>query len=438
LNPNKIMTTGIHAITERKGRLLHSESKFDWWLTGICLARTFNGLVFMTFAATLPVLQREWDMSAAAAGSIAGGFQLGYAVSLVTFSFLADRLCPKKLYLGSMTACAICALFFAGWARDYVSGLVLYMLTALAMGGNYTTGLIILAQRYPIQKRGRAMGFFIASTSLGYALSMALSGVAIPVGGYQLAFWFTCSGPAVGAILAWVTLYRTKVDNPPRSKEQRFSREVLKNKPVMTLIGSYTGHSWEILGMWAWTPAFLAAAMIISGYEGSQAVGIGAHLTAGFHLMGLMASFTMGWLSDRLGRAPLMIGLAGVSTLCSFTFGWTIGLPVSIVILVGMLYSFSGLGDSPILSATLTESVDVSYMGAAFGLRSMLGFGAGAISPVVFGAVLDLANPDAAANGVFYNWGWAFSVLGIGGLGAFIAAVCYDRIQKRILCSSHL
>jgi MFS family permease len=409
------------------------KTRFDFWLSGICLARTFNGLVFMTYAATLPVLQKEWEMSAAAAGTIAGVFQLGYALSLVTFSFLADRMCPKKLYLGSMTACAICALLFAAWARDYVSGLVLYMLTALSMGGNYTTGLIIIAHRYPIEKRGRAIGFFIASTSLGYALSLILSGVAIPAGGYKLAFWITCSGPAVGAMFAWITLYRTFVGKPPRARGQRFSREVLRNRAVMTLIGGYTGHSWEILGMWAWTPAFLAAALAISGYEGVQAVGKGAHLTAGFHLMGLIASFTMGWLSDRLGRAPLMVGLAGVSALCSFSFGWTIGLPLSIVILVGMVYAFSALGDSPILSATMTEAVSVSYMGAAFGLRSVLGFSAGAISPVVLGAVLDLTNPGVTEKGVIYNWGWAFSVLGIGGLVAWLAAIYYGRARKNLL-----
>lgn len=404
--------------------------KFDWWLCGICLARTFNGLVFMTYAASLPILQREWGMSAAAAGSIAGGFQLGYALSLVTFSFLADRLCPKKLYLGSMTACAVCALLFAGWARDYVSGLVLYLFTALSMGGNYTTGLILLANRYPTAKRGRAMGFFIASTSLGYALSLVLSGIAIPAGGYRLAFWLTCSGPAVGAMLAWITLRRTFVGRPSRAKGQRFNREVLRNRPVMTLIGGYVGHSWEILGMWAWTPAFLAAALASSGYEGLHAVGKGGYLTAGFHLMGLTASFTMGWLSDRFGRAPLMVCLAGVSTLCSFSFGWTLGLPLSIVILVGSAYAFSALGDSPILSATLTESVNTSYMGAAFGLRSLLGFGAGAVSPVVLGAVLDLTNSGVAKNGVFYNWGWAFSVLGLGGLVACLAAIAYARMPR--------
>ena len=375
-------------------------------------------------------------MSAAAAGSIAGGFQSGYALSLVTFSCLADRLCPKQLYLWSMTACGACALVFAGWARGYVSGLLLYTLTALAMGGNYTTGLIILADRYPIAKRGRAMGLFIASTSLGYALSLALSGIAIPIGGYKLAFWCTCSGPVVGAILAWITLHRTCVSRRPRKEGQRFSGEVLRNRSVMALICGYTGHSWELLGMWAWTPAFLAAALILGGYEEISAAGWGAQLTAGFHLMGLAASFSMGWLSDRLGRAPMLITLAGISAICSFCFGWTIGLPIYIIFLVGVIYAFSGLGDSPILSASLTESVNPSYMGAAFGLRSVLGFGAGAISPIVFGSVLDWTNPGVTGNGVYSVWGWAFSILGLGGIGAWMAAIHYSRIRKAGLLSN--
>ena len=62
-------------------------------------------------------------------------------------------------------------------------------------------------------------------------------------------------------------------------------------------------------------------AFVAAGYEGIQAASIGAYLTASFHLTGLVASFSMGWLSDRIGRAPLLVGLAGVSTLCSFSFG---------------------------------------------------------------------------------------------------------------------
>jgi MFS family permease len=152
--------------------------------------------------------------------------------------------------------------------------------------------------------------------------------------------------------------------------------------------------------------------------------------------MGLAASFSMGWLSDRLGRAPMLITLAGISAICSFCFGWTIGLPIYIIFLVGVIYAFSGLGDSPILSASLTESVNPSYMGAAFGLRSVLGFGAGAISPIVFGSVLDWTNPGVTGNGVYSVWGWAFSILGLGGIGAWMAAIHYSRIRKAGLLSN--
>jgi len=48
----------------------------------------------------------------------------------------------------------------------------------------------------------------------------------------------------------------------------------------------------------------------------------------------------------------------------------------------------------------------------------------------VLGAVLDLTNSGVAKNGVYYNWGWAFSVLGIGGLVACPAAIAYARMRR--------
>ncbi|HSE93466.1 MAG TPA: MFS transporter, partial [Methylomirabilota bacterium] len=76
-------------------------------------------------------------------------------------------------------------------------------------------------------------------------------------------------------------------------------------------------------------------------------------------------------------------------------------------------------GDSPVLSTAFTEAVSPAYLGAALALRSLLGFGAGAIAPLVFGAVLDWTNPPGVAPTA---WGWAFVVLGLGGLGATMCA----------------
>ncbi len=401
--------------------------KLDWWLTGICASRVFNGFVFMTYAAAVPVLQKEWHMSGSAAGSIASGFQLGYAVSLVAFSTLSDRISPKLLYLFSMSFSALCALCFAVFARGYLSALLLYSSLGVTLGGTYTTGLIILSDRYPVKKRGMAIGFFIASTSLGYALSLLLSGIALPFGGYKLSFLLTCLGPLVGSILAWIALHRTKVPPAQRREGRTFTKEVLGNRPARLLISGYTFHSWELLGMWAWTPAFLSSCLALGGKGGLAAAGIGAYASSLFHAIGLVASFSMGALSDRLGRARVIIMLSATSTLCSFLFGWTIGWPFMVIIGIGLVYGFSSLGYSPVFSAALTETVNSAYLGAAFGLRSFLGFGAGAISPIVFGMVLDWTNPSPSAHTGYATWGWAYSVLGMGGLGALWTGFMLSR-----------
>jgi MFS family permease len=50
--------------------------------------------------------------------------------------------------------------------------------------------------------------------------------------------------------------------------------------------------------------------------------------------------------------------------------------------------------------------------------RSLLGYGAGAAAPLLFGAILDWYGVGAAG-----AWGWAFVSLGIAGVGAVVSVV---------------
>ncbi|MGD8763079.1 MAG: MFS transporter [Desulfobacteraceae bacterium] len=403
--------------------------KLDPWLLGLCSSRVLTYLVFMVYAAALPVLQREWDMSATAAGSISGGFQIGYAISLLIFSIWADRIGAKRVFLLSMFSTVVTSLLFAFFARSYYTGFILYTLIGISMGGSYTPAVMMIADRYAPNDRGRAVGFFIASTSLSYTLSLFVSGAALQSGGYRLAFLLTSSGPLLGSIIAWITMASTANRIYPRRQEQKFSKEVLQNKPALLFISGYSLHNWELLGMWAWTPAFLSACLMLEGSDAWAAAGSGSQIVGFFHLMGMTASLTMGALSDKLGRAFMILLIASISAACSFTMGWMIGLPFMLVVIVGMIYAFTAIGDSPVLSAGMTESVDPSYLGAAFALRSFVGFGAGAIAPLAFGAVLDVTNPNFATDGFYVAWGWAYCVLGLGGLGAVAAA--YMLFKKK-------
>ena len=390
-------------------------ARVDPWLLTLCGSRTFMTLVFQAYAATLPVLRETWGMSATAAGSISMGFQLGYAVSLLFFSWLADRVSARRVYLWSAWLSAVAALAFALLARSYVSGLSLYTLVALSQGGTYTTAIMLIADRYPPQRRGAAVGWLLGSSSLGYALSLLVAGVAVRAGGYPLAFIATASGPVIGLGLGWLALRSSRNVVHPRASGAGFGSEVLHNRPAMRLMMGYTFHSWELLGMWAWTPAFVAAAVAVGGVAGVGAVSRGAYISAAFHVMGLIAGSTMGRLSDRLGRRILLLTLAAASTVCSFVFGWLIGWPAGVLFLVGAVYGFTALGDSPVLSTAFTEAVSPAYLGSALALRSLFGFGAGALAPLAFGAVLDLTNPPGVTPIV---WGWSFVTLGLGGIAA--------------------
>jgi MFS family permease len=401
--------------------------RLDLWLFGICSSRVFTHLVFMTYAAALPLLQREWGMSATAAGSISTGFHIGYGISLVIFSELADRMGAKRVFLCSILCSTAASLLFAIFARGYYSGFILYSLIGISSGGVYTPGLMMIADRYPAVGRGKAVGFFIASTSLSYAISLVISGAALPWGGYRTAFVLTCSGPLIGSLLAWKTLASTPNKVFPRSREQRFSVEVIGKKSAVLFIVAYILHSWELLGMWAWTPAFLSACFMVKGLGAWTAAAGGAYIVGLFHFMGMFASLSLGTLSDRLGRALVILLVGGISAACSFTMGWLIGFPLILVVAVGMVYAFFAIGDSPILSAGLTESVVPSYLGAAFAVRSFFGFGAGSISPLVFGALLDWMNPAYSDGGIYTTWGWSYGVLGLGGLGVVVAVYILHR-----------
>ena len=115
--------------------------------------------------------------------------------------------------------------------------------------------------------------------------------------------------------------------------------------------------------------------------------------------------------------------------ICSFTFGWTLGLPLFVIIGIGALYALSSLGDSPVLSAALTEVMEPSYLGSALGLRSLLGYCSAALAPLAFGAVLDWSNPFVNGERAYLIWGWAFSMLGVAGIGAVLAISRYGKMQ---------
>ncbi len=400
---------------------------FDRWLILIFLARIAMYANFMVYAACLPILLKEWDMSATQAGSISSVFMFGYAASLFVFAWLSDYFGAKRLFVLSAILSASSALIFGFFAHSYLTGIVLYGLAATTQGGLYTPAIMLFSDRYDSSKRGAAVGYLIASTSVGYAFSLAVSGLCLTWGGYRAAFIVTGCLPLLGLILSCYAVRTTPNIIHPRVEHLHITTILQRNRNARLLIAGYSFHCWELLGMWSWTPAFFAASLIISGNSLGEMAKFGAYLVAFMHLIGALASVSMGRLADRLGRRVVLIQVAAGGACVSFVIGWLITWPITLLVFIGFVYYFSALGDSPVLSTALTESVEPSHLGSILAVRSLLGIGVGGLAPIIFGAILDLTNPPGT---VPETWGWAFMVLGFGGLAATICANFYREPRK--------
>lgn len=391
------------------------------WLALFCLTRIFYSFIFVSYAAALPLLRTDWAMSATQAGIIQSAWHLGYVVSSFVVGFLCDRFGAKWTFLWSGVAASISGLVFALFSSDFFSGAILYGLAGLCSGGSYTPGLALIAERFPPLQRGRAMGYYLAATSLSYAICIVASGLLFPIGGWRLAFLVTCSLPTVGLVLSLWTLRATPNIVHETAEGHQLWRAiptVLKNKPALLSMLAYTSHCWELLGMWAWLPAYLAAAaQAASGRveESTWAIGIGVLLSGLTYLTSMLGSLIGGSLSDRWGRTLTMLLFSSISLVFSFSFGWMLGWPLAVLFIVAAFYNLSSIADSSIYSTALTELVEPQNIGAAYALRSVMGFSAGAVSPWVFGLVMDVVHGTAGTTDLL-AWGLAWTSIGVGAL----------------------
>lgn len=391
----------------------------------VFIARVFLFMPFMTVAGCLPVLIEEWELGAAQASIIASGFFFSYAVSLLGFSWLGDYIGAKRsVILSAWTTAAACTSF-ALFANDYVTSVIFYSLVGLFQGGVYTPLIVLFRENTPRERLGTAIGWLIASTSVGYAASIGATGLAIGLSGWKMAFMVTGFLPVIGSILLLLAIRPLSNVVHPRVPGGGFLREIRQNRRARLVLAGYTAHNWELIGMWTWAPALVAASFVLSGETTAVATQWSASFITVLHLGGAFASYIMGRLSDRLGRRTVLIWVAAVAATFSFGVGWFVAFTPYLIAMLVIFYSFFAIGDSPVLSTAVAEWTTPSCLGAMLATRSLIGFVSAGIAPIVVGWVIDVLRAGNASDTLV--WGSAFATLGLGGLLAVFFATRLPR-----------
>jgi MFS family permease len=388
------------------------------WLAALCSSRVLSATWFVAYSAVLPLTQAAWGLSGKEAGMIQAAFHLGYLTSLFIVGFIADHYGAKRAYLVTGVAAWTSPFFFVFFADGFWSAFWLHALTGLCQGGSYTPALALINDNIARERRGRAMGFLIAGSSAGYAVCLLVAGLALKFTDWRGALAVVAALPVLSWFLGLAVLRNTPNLVHPRPAGESLLAAlpaVWRNRRGMLSIWAYSCHNWELLGIWAWLPAFLTAALLAQGSAGGEAAALALSLSALTYVANIAGSIVGGTMADRWGRTKTILLWSSVSLALSFSIGWLMALPIALLVALACLYNFAGIADSSTHSTVLAESVPPHYLGVAYAVRSVIGFGMGVISPVAFGWALDLAG-GGKSSGDPYAWGIAWMTLGLGGL----------------------
>ncbi|WP_454904187.1 MFS transporter [Variovorax gossypii] len=386
------------------------------WLALLCASRLLQAMIVTAYSGVLPFMMPDWHMTAAQAGSIQSAWHVGYMSSLFAVGLLADRYGPHRIFFAGSAVSSMAALAFAVFAHDHMSAMLLYGLAGLCAGASYTPGLQLLARNTEQAVRGRAMGLFIGASSMGYALSLGVVAAFSHAQHWRLGLLAAASCTALGALLTVLALRRMRAPSAPVPHAEREGtwqalRATVRDKPAMAGNWAYAFHCWELMALWAWLPAYLMAS---SGGTASWQ-GTGVALAALAHLVSVFGSVAGGAASDRLGRARVMMAATLASLCMSFAFGWMWTWPLWLLAAMAAVYNLCAIADSSVYSTALADVVAPHRLGVAFSVRSVMGFGAGALSPWVFGIALDWGQTRFGI-GSTQGWVAAWSSVGLGAL----------------------
>jgi MFS family permease len=398
-------------IATESGSLPSRQRKLSM-LAWICLAEFLGMSIWFSFSAIKPVLATEWEITNTDAGYILSAFQLGYIASVVLIGMLADRFNTRAVFALSAVAAGLLNLAFALLANDLLSAMVLRLLVGAAMAGVYTPGIKIVAGWFTPAERGRAVGVFVGALVLGSASPYLLTPLAIDVG-WQALVYVTAGAALLSAAIMWFL-----VADPPAQPVTpfRFDPRLLKQRSLALVNGGYVAHMWELYAMWGWMGPFLVYVLQQQGRSEGDATALGGQLAFAIVGIGALACAVAGFLGDRFGRTATTSVLLIISAACSLTFGFMQTAPVALIALVGLIYGFSIVGDSPLYSAGVTELAPRERIGAALGVQSVLGYGTTIVSVFLFGVVADA-------------WGWTAAFVMLG-LGAMMGPIAMLRLRQ--------
>ncbi len=381
------------------------------------LAHFSHHLVMALLQPLMPFIRDEFAMNYTQAGWIVSSFTLAYGISQLPAGWLADRIGPRILILVGISGVAVCGLL-VGLSPTYTVIVFPMMLMGVLGGAYHPAASPLVSSTVEEKNRGRALGLHqIGGTGSYFLTPLIAVGVAALLGGWRGSFIsMSVITVVLGIGLYWILGRRgysartgraPEIGNEdvPEQPPQDRTFAVLLRKWITSVIKWRKLIAFISLGVILQISVFSTVSFVslfaVDSFNLSEEAGAGLLALANF--AGLWSGPLGGYLSDKLGKVPVMLFVCLIAGpfiyLLSLTSpGWS----VSVVLLVMGACMYTGM--------PVTESYVISH--APEDRRStVLGFyyfasrgGPGLVTPAL-GLLIDK-----------YGFGTGFTVIGAAAL----------------------
>jgi MFS family permease len=306
-----------------------------WGLFVLTLVNLFNYLDRFVVASLVESLKRsELHLSDAQLGWLATGFILVYMLTSPVFGTLGDRGKRPRLIAAGVAIWSL-ATALGGFATSFLTLFIARSTVGVGEAAYGTVSPALLADYFPVERRGRVFAVFSAAIPIGSAAGYVLGGLVDHAFGWRAAF-FVAGVP--GLLLAYMT---SRLFDPPRGAQDGGETgaaavtahshsaglggqalaayaSLLRNVPYMLTVLGYAAYTFALGALAFWTPAFLERERGLARTDATVQFGAIVVLT------GFAGTFFGGWLGDRLlpRFRESYLWVSGLSTLAAVPFAW--------------------------------------------------------------------------------------------------------------------
>jgi DHA1 family solute carrier family 18 vesicular amine transporter 1/2 len=333
----------------------------------------------------LPGYMQSLGASQAAVGVLFACYAISLLLATPALGWLADRLGRRGPMLGGLLGLAATTLLFA-FADSFSALVTARLLQGLAAAATWTAGLALVADVFPSERRGQAMGTAMSGMVAGALLGPPFGGLLYQQGGYRLPFLVT----AAGALALALSLALLLAEPKRRQEPQPGLLDLVRDRMILAVSGAIVLAALALTLLEPTLPLYLSRELHVS----PAAVGLLFALsTMAFGAISPAA----GRLADRLrGESLVALGIAALAaTLPLLPLPGTLFGVSMILALIGLA---SGLILTPALPL-LAERVDLHGGGAYGSVYAIfnLAYAVGMIAGPVIGGVLAQTLGFAAA-----------------------------------------